>query len=200
MRRAIVLVALALLCGCSNPPKPAPMSHGIYLSPENLGQVSLKLPSTWELREGLESVPLVALHPVEKGQTFRESLTFVAVPLAPDESPSQFITRSLEDASKQLQGFQALPSQDPERWAYYEHEYGGQTIDVMAYFLTRERTGYIFAFSCARSDVATAKPLFEAIARTISVEPEVFAQMKDLRDALQKHDLVTWEIIHGIKK
>lgn len=198
MHRPVVLLALLLLLGCAQHPKPAAILHGIYLSAD--GKVSMKLPEDWELREGLERVPLVALSPVQKGQTFRESLTFVAMPMQAGETVAQFIARNVEQASKQLKNFKSLPSQDPERWVFYQHEYGGQTIDVMAYILTREQNGYIFAFSCGTSDVAKARPLFEAIARTISVEPEAFTQMKDLRDSLQAHDQVVYEIKMGIKK
>lgn len=200
MRRAFVLLGLLLLMGCGNRPKPPLLLHGIYLSPENLGKISMKVPEDWELREGLERVPLIALSPVREGQTFRENLTLVTVPLQEGETGAQFVTRSLDEASKQVTGYKPLPTTDPEHWGFYQHEYGGQTIDVMAYCRTLDKTGYIFAFSCGVADGGEARKMFEAIAQTISVEPEAYAQMKDLRDTLQKHDEVVYDIKMGHKK
>lgn len=197
MRRAFVLVGLLLLLGCGNRAKPAAQLHGIYLGSDN--GVSIKVPEDWELREGLERVPLVAMSPAKKGQSFRPSLTMVTVPLQEGETLEQFIARSLEDARKQVKNFKVVPPPPPPSWAYYEHDYGGQSIEVMAYFLVREQTGYIFAFACAPAEATEARKLFEAIAATIAVDPEAYNQMKELREALQKHDDVVYDIKTGHK-
>lgn len=197
MRRAFVLVGLLLLLGCGNRAKPPALLHGIYLGSDN--SVSMKVPEDWELREGLERVPLVAMSPAKKGQSFRPSLTMVTVPLQEGETLEQFVARSLDEARKQVKNFRVVPPPPPASWAYYEHDYGGQSIEVMAYFMVREQTGYIFAFACAPGDAGETRKLFEAIAGTIAVDPEAYGQMKDLRETLQKHDEVVYEIKSGHK-
>ena len=207
--RRVFLLALFLLMGCGGEIKHPLVSHGIFLGPQGRPEevVSLKVPDNWELRAGLKEVALVAISPVRKGHDFRENLTVVSVPLEQGETGSAFVARSLKEASK-LEGFQSLPSPDATRWALYRHNYGGQPVQVMAYFLTRhnsattgavdssattgaaENFGYIFAFSCAPDDFAETRGLFESIARTISVEPEQRQKMKELLDSLQKHDEV----------
>ncbi len=190
MRRVFWLVFLFLM-GCGGEIKHPLVAHGIFLGPAGRPEevISLKVPGSWELREGLKEVVLVAISPVRKGHDFRENLTVVSVPLEAGETGQAFVQRSLKEASK-LEGFESLPSPDASRWALYRHSYGGQPVQVMAYFLTRESYGYIFAFSCAPDDFAETRGLFESIARTISVEPEQRQKMKELLDSLHKHDAV----------
>ncbi|MEW6278485.1 MAG: hypothetical protein AB1758_07690 [Candidatus Eremiobacterota bacterium] len=188
--RAVLVLALAalVLAGCAAQPIPHARSHhGVFVGQD----LSLKTPDDWELRAGLHRMVLMALSPVGKdNQQFRENLAVMAQALNPGESAREFADRNLQAARAALKDFREVAQGEEagRPWAVYSHVYAGQTLKVLACFVTHQEKGVILVFTSSEGEFPTLEPVFREVARTLSFEPADRDRLKTLQEKLNKAD------------
>jgi hypothetical protein len=168
---ALLTVLLASFdCGCAAQKEP-----GRYHSKES--ESSIKLPDSWETREGVMGTAVIALSPRE-GATdeFRENVNVVVEELPSGMALEGYIEASLSNMRKlatdynQVEdGRTTIDGVDASRLVY-THRMGQLDLQCLLYIIVKGRRGYNVTCSALQDTFETHRGRFEEIVATFRFE------------------------------
>ncbi len=138
---------------------------------------SIVFPESWERQEGVMGTAVMALSQKEDPtDQFRENVNVVAEPLPRSMAVQEYYQLSASNMSRMMTDFQQVEQgelsldEKDARWMVSTYRMGTINLKAMAYFLVKERRGFVITCSAAPDQFARYRKTFEQIAESFRLE------------------------------
>lgn len=138
---------------------------------------SIQLPVSWEVRENLPGVDMVAISPLERKRDQFPETCAVAVAEIDQQTLEDFFQDRLKELKIVARGFKAIKTghetidELPAKWLIYEHQVGGLPLINLEYTLVDKGRGAVINLSTTKREFALWRANFEAIAKSFRFLP-----------------------------
>lgn len=164
-----LVVALTGMWGCGKVQKP-PREPGRYYSDKGF---SIRLPETWEQKEGFMGTTVMTLSPKETAtDAFRENANVAVEAVPRGTTLPDYFSLSLGNMRKMMTDFkkheedEATLDGQPAKRVVYSFRVGEMNLKTLVYFTVRGKRAYVITATASPETFDDYRPQFEKITQT----------------------------------